>query len=125
MKTFLTTLITVFLVATGYAQDPLLQKDNDKLEKIAMELTRAYDDELNLDGKQFTLFQKKAEEFLIREEKIHRNFSGKEKLDLINELRKAETLEMRNVLTQIQYDRYRKIKPRLQPLGIVEPKQKK
>lgn len=121
MKKQIFTILMTLYVALGFSQDPTFQKDSEPLEKIAMELTKAYDDKLSLDGKQFTLFQKKAEEFLIREERIHRNFTGKKKLDLINELRKAESLEMRNILTDIQFRRYEQLKPTMQPIGVVKP----
>ncbi|TCK69312.1 hypothetical protein DFQ05_0833 [Winogradskyella wandonensis] len=120
MKKIIYTLILSLFVAQGFAQDPLLQRNNETLDEIATKITRTYDDKLSLEGEQFMLFQKKVEEFLIREEKIHNNYSGKQKLDLINELRKAETMEMRNVLTQIQFDLYKRIKPEIQPLAVVK-----
>ncbi|SHH59760.1 hypothetical protein [Winogradskyella jejuensis] len=120
MKKIIYTLILSLFVAQGFAQDPLLQRNNETLDEIATKITRTYDDKLSLEGEQFMLFQKKVEEFLIREEKIHNNYSGKQKLDLINELRKAETMEMRNVLTQIQFDVYKRIKPEIQPLAVVK-----
>lgn len=120
MKTILYAVVLLFSVSQAYAQDPLLQRNNETLDKVATAITKSYDEQLALDGKQFILFQKKVEEFLIREEKIHNQYSGKKKLDFINELRKAETLEMRNVLTSIQYDLYKKIKPKIQPLATVK-----
>ena len=117
------TLIFIFAVAFTLqlsAQDPIMQKDSESLETIATTITKEYDDRLGLDGKQFTLFQKKVEEFLIREEKLHQSYVGKEKLDLIYKLRKAETMEMRNILTQPQFDLYRRIKSQIQPIAITD-----
>ena len=102
------------------AQDPILQKENKALESVATTITRAYDDQLELDAKQYVLFEGKVEEFLIREEKIHKEFKRKNRLDQLYKLRKAESLEMRNILTQPQFDLYVRIKPQIQPLAKIE-----
>ncbi|MBO6880274.1 hypothetical protein [Winogradskyella sp.] len=119
MKTLIYILALAFTIQLS-AQDPIMQKDSEALESVATSITKKYDDQLGLDGKQFTLFQKKIEEFLIREEKLHETYTGKEKLDMIYNLRKAETMEMRNILTQPQFDLYRRIKPQIQPLAVVD-----
>ncbi|WP_179007018.1 hypothetical protein [Winogradskyella forsetii] len=118
MKTtlFIITLLFTFNLS---AQDPILQKDHEALQVTATKIAKTYDDQIGLDGKQFILFEKKIEEFLIKEEEIHENYEGEEKLDLLYKLRKAETMEMRNILTQPQFDLYRRIKPQLQPLAMV------
>jgi hypothetical protein len=113
-------LITLLFTYNLSAQDPLLQKDNEALEAVAIKITKTYDDQLGLDSKQYVLFEKKVEEYLIREETIHNNFKGEEKLDKLYKLRKAESMEMRNVLTQPQYDLYLRIKPQIQPLAKID-----
>lgn len=113
-------IFSLFLTFNLSAQDPILQKDNEVLEAIATKITKTYDDQLGLDGKQFILFEKKVEEYLIREEKIHSKFKGEEKLDMLYKLREAETMEMRNVLTQPQFDLYKRIKPQIQPLAKID-----
>ncbi|MDH7913894.1 hypothetical protein [Winogradskyella sp. SYSU M77433] len=118
MRTVLFILGIVFTLQLS-AQDPIMQKDNKALESIATKITKTYDDQLGLDGKQFTLFEKKVEEYLIREEKIHNEFKGKTKLNMLYKLRKAETMEMRNVLTKPQFDLYKRLKPQIQPLAQV------
>ena len=75
MRTVLFILSIVFSLQLS-AQDPIMQKDNKALEGIATKITKTYDDQLGLDGKQFTLFEKKVEEYLIREENIHNEFKG-------------------------------------------------
>lgn len=119
MKT-LTLLITLVFTIQLLAQDPILQKDNEVLERIATSITNTYNKELSLGAKQFILFEKKVEEFLIREDAIHRTYKGKEKLDLIYKLRKAESLEIRNILTQVQFNFYERIKPQIQPLAVID-----
>ena len=113
-------LITLLFTYNISAQDPLVQKDNEALEAVAIKITKIYDDQLGLDGKQYILFEKKVEEYLIREENIHNNFSGEEKLDQLYKLRKAESMEMRNVLTKPQFDLYIRIKPQIQPLAKID-----
>ncbi|MHA7843000.1 MAG: hypothetical protein ACX93I_06745 [Winogradskyella sp.] len=117
------TLITICFISLsiiGFSQDPVMQKNNESLETIATSITDKYDDKLALDAKQFMLFQKKVEEFLIREEKIHTNYKGEEKLDRLYKLRKAESLEIRNILTKPQFTLYKRMKPQIQPLAVVD-----
>ncbi|WP_411767522.1 hypothetical protein [Winogradskyella sp. A3E31] len=113
-------IVIVFFTYTSYGQDPILQEDNDTLEEIAFDLTQAYNKELGLTGKQVTLFQKKVEEYLIREERIHQSLTGKTKLNRLHALRTLETKEMGDILTQPQLTLYKKLKPKLQPLAVVE-----
>ena len=101
-------------------QDPILQKDNETLEEIAFNITEAYNKELGLTGKQVTLFQKKVEEYLIREERVHQSLTGKTKLNRLYALRQLETKEMGNILTRPQLARYKKLKPTIQPLAVIE-----
>lgn len=117
------TLITICFISIsiiGFSQDPVMQKNNESLETIATSITDKYDDKLALDAKQFMLFQKKVEEFLIREENIHANYKGEEKLDRLYKLRKAESLEIRNILTKPQFTLYKRMKPQIQPLAVVD-----
>ena len=119
MKTSLY-LISLFFSLSLFAQDPIMQNDNETLEAIAIKITKTYDHQLGFNGKQFILFEKKVEEYLIREENIHEKFEGEEKLYLLYKLRKAETMEMRNILTQVQFDLYKRIKSQIQPLAVIE-----
>ena len=116
----LVTILTMLLAFHLQAQDPFLQKNDRAIEQYAQKLTEIYNKQLALNGKQPLLFQKKAEEFLIREKKIRANFKGKEMLDLIYKLRVTETGEMANILTRPQLNLYKKIKPQIQPLNIIE-----
>ena len=124
MKYLISTLVFL-LVFQLQAQDPYFQRNNETIEETAKELTKIYNSELALNGKQPLLFQKKVEEFLIREKDIRKQFSGKEMLDLLYKLRITETGEMANILTRPQLNLYKKIKSIIQPLEIVEDKQTK
>lgn len=124
MKSILILLSLLFTYQLS-GQDPLLQETDSALEGVATKITQEYDNHLALDVKQYMLFEKKVEEFLIREKIIHQNFKGKDKLDMLYKLRKAETLEMRNILTRPQFDLYKRIKQQIQPLAKVNTDKKK
>ncbi len=121
MKILASIVLILFTVQVN-AQDPFLQENDESIEKMAKELTETYNKQLALNGKQPLLFQKKIEEFLIRERDIRRQFRGKEMLDLIYKLRETETGEMGNILTRPQLNVYKRIKPSIQPLDIVKEK---
>lgn len=106
--------------STMFGQDPYLQKDKNSAEKQANELTRAYQAELGMTVEQAVLFQKKAEEFVLRRnEIISRDFTTKEKLGLLKRLSKQETAEMANILTLPQVRQYKKLKKDIQPIQVV------
>jgi len=113
-------ILAFFLSFYTQAQDPFLQKNDPAIEKQAFKITNQYNKELALDGDQFILFEKKVEEFLIRQKKIEKKFKGKEKLDLIYELRQTETAEMNDILTRPQLQVYKRIKPHIQPIEVVK-----
>ncbi|WP_299336546.1 hypothetical protein [uncultured Psychroserpens sp.] len=121
MKKLILLLISLITYNT-YAQDSMLQSNNEQLEDKAVKITQTYSDQLSLTGKQFMLFQKTVEEFLIRREKIENAYKGKEKLKLLYEMQEVETKEMNDILTRPQLDLYKKIKLEIQPLDKVEEK---
>ncbi|WP_417198656.1 hypothetical protein [Bizionia sp.] len=123
MKT-LTVLLTFFISINLWAQDPLLQKNNPALDKQAKELTQTYSKELALNGEQIGMFENKVEEFLIRKEKIVREFEGREKLNMLYTLQTREIAEMDNILTRPQLELYKKIRPTIQPLEQLEEDKK-
>ncbi|WP_417237994.1 hypothetical protein [Bizionia sp.] len=123
MKT-LTVLLTFFISINLWAQDPLLQKNNPALDKQAKELTQTYSKELALNGEQIGMFENKVEEFLIRKEKIEREFEGREKLNMLYTLKTREIAEMDNILTRPQLELYKKIRPTIQPLEQLEEDKK-
>ncbi|WP_133240859.1 hypothetical protein [Marixanthomonas spongiae] len=118
-------LLTLFIGFAAQAQDPFLQKDADDYEIRADALTETYNAELALTSKQELLFKKKIEEFLPRYDKIRQNLEGREKLNSLLSLGEEESAEMRDILTQPQFDLYVRLKEKIQPLGRVDTKQKK
>ena len=124
MKYLMSIIITFCAIQIGLAQDPILQEDNETLEDIAFNITETYNKELGLTGKQVILFQKKVEEYLIREERIHQSLTGTTKLNRLHKLRELETLEMGDILTRPQLNLYKKLKPQIQPLAVVDTENK-
>ena len=109
-------LLTLFLGINVFAQDPMLQKNNQALDEQAKELTQTYSKELALNGEQIGMFENKVEEFLIRSEKIKKEFQGRKMFEMLYTLQARETAEMDNILTRPQLELYKQIKPRIQPL---------
>ena len=148
MKKILT-IIAFFITTSIFAQDTFTQKHseqahedqkidrmlseleqaenrmeelNEKLDKRATEIAKAYDKQLEMTTKQFILFEKKVEEFLITRNKIENNFTGKNKLAKLYNMQREETAEMADILTSIQLDVYKQIKDDIQPLETINKK---
>ena len=115
-------ILSLFIGFTAFSQDPVFQKSNATAKEEAIKITNSYDLRLSLTEKQELLFQQKVEEFLIRKSKIEKEFSGKEKLDLLYQMQQEETAEMSDIITRPQMVVYKKIKPSIQPLDTVEEK---
>jgi len=102
------------------AQDTFFQEGNEISEAKAKELTETYQPDLVMDRQQTLLFEKKIEEFLIREMRIQRtDISLEDKLFLLNQLREQQTAELANILTRPQLRRYMKVNNRIQPVAVV------
>ncbi|SHJ11960.1 hypothetical protein [Aquimarina spongiae] len=120
MKKILTTLaILSFTIVTG--QNPFTQKsDNLKIKEEAKELAKEYDQQLGMTEDQLLQFEIKVEEYMINEKKIRdSNLNIKEKIKALKINLNKETSAMSNILTRIQYDLYKKIKPQYQSIDSV------
>lgn len=115
-------LVLLFISASAFSQDPFLQESNPNAKKIAVKITNEYNKDLALSGEQQVLFQQKVEEFLIKRNKIEKEYSGREKLDMLVEMQLDETDEMHDILTEAQMVYYKKAKTTLQPLETVKMK---
>ena len=105
-------LLLAFLVAGNlHAQVPTVTQDS-----IINSLTQNYTEKLVLTGKQEVIFKEKLQTFYLEKEQLRQEMKGKDKLRALYELGKQENGEMRDVLTQEQFDLYLRIKPSLQPL---------
>lgn len=107
-----------------FSQDVFFQESTPEVKERAIKFTDEYNKELALDGDQILLFQQKVEEFLIRRDKIDKEFSGKARLYMLVKLQDQENAEMHNVLTRPQLEVYKKIHPLIQPIGRVKEEKK-
>lgn len=106
-------------ISVNHGQDPYMQKGNPSAEKVAEELTRVYQDDLGFTIEQGNQFMIKAEEYVIRRNKVReQDLPTKKKLALLRELSRMETAEMRNILTLPQYRAYKRLKKDLQPIQV-------
>ena len=108
MQLILGLTFTFLFTALGSAQDITQNKPHEEIEIAAKDRVNKWDDELSLTAKQALLLQKKFVEFDIkREEVFNANIpEEEEKLNRLKDLKILETREIRDILTQPQFDRY-------------------
>ncbi len=121
MKKLLTILILCTITRPVFSQDvSSLYENHNAAEAQAEALAEVYDIELGLRAAQKLLFMKKVEEYLILSKDVKENYKGKEMLDQLAMLEIKETADMSDILTRIQWQVYKKVRPNIQPLAIVE-----
>ncbi len=113
-------LLALFISFSTLSQDTHLQVGSETLQEKAKVITDKYVDALGLRAKQELLFRKKVEEFLVREEKIKANTEGEDMLNKMVALRQNEAAEMGDILTRIQLQKYKEVRPEIQPLARVK-----
>ena len=113
-------LFLLFISSMSFGQDTHVQVGSETLEEKATTIADRYVHELGLRAKQELLFRKKVEEYLIRAEDIKANHEGEDMLNMMVALRQNETAEMGDILTRIQLQEYKKIRPTIQPLARVK-----
>ena len=100
----------VLFTTMGSAQDFTQNDPTPQMEMTAAERVEKWDEHLSLRTKQETLMRKKFVEFSIKREKLmNEDISEEERLNRLKDLKILETREMRDILTQPQYDRYIRI----------------
>lgn len=122
MKNLLLLITILMAPIIVMAQDTFFQNSNENVRSEAIRITTEYNRELAFSGEQELLFRQKVEEFLIRKNEIEKAFSGQKKIDLLSALQREETREMNDILTRVQMEFYRKVKPQIQPVKSVEKK---
>lgn len=120
-STFWALLLSGFgLVSFVRGQDTYFQEGSKSSETWAKSLTNDYQTELVLNARQLPIFQKKLEEFLIRENKIQKaNIPVQDKMVMLTRLADQQRAEMANILTRPQLKRYAKIRRDIQPISVV------
>ncbi len=122
MKNLLLLITILMAPIIVMAQDTFFQNSNENVRSEAIRITTEYNRELAFSGEQELLFRQKVAEFLIRKNEIEKAFSGQKKIDLLSALQREETREMNDILTRLQMEFYRKVKPQIQPVKTVEKK---
>lgn len=113
-------LVLLFVSFSALSQDTNFQVGSETLQEKAKVITDKYVDVLGLRAKQELLFRKKVEEYLVREEKIKATNSGEDMLTMMVALRQNEAAEMSDILTRIQLEKYKEVRPEIQPLARVK-----
>ncbi|GHA49824.1 hypothetical protein GCM10007103_33280 [Salinimicrobium marinum] len=91
----------------GYSQTMTQNEPSPELEEVAKEKTDMWIEELSLSGKQAALMEKKIVEFALKREKIIQSKMREEaKTERLKALQELEYKDMRDILTQPQFDRY-------------------
>ena len=116
---YLISFLICMIVGIGQAQVPT-QATAPSIENEADRLVEIYNENLVLTDVQLPLFRNKLEDYLKLAEEARKNLDGKEELDALVEIQTNETLQMKNILTQNQLKLYKKIKPKVQPLKVVD-----
>tara|TARA_Y100000815_G_C13174401_1_gene436875 strand:+ start:390 stop:761 length:372 start_codon:yes stop_codon:yes gene_type:complete len=122
MKTLFSIFLIISTMTSVSAQSAFLSDVDHKTEQRAKELAGEYTEKLALTSKQQLLMQTKIGEFLQKKGKAEAKLAGREKLDMLLSLSQQENAEMRDILTQEQYDLYVRLKQSIQPLETVDKK---
>ncbi|WP_424493843.1 hypothetical protein [Salinimicrobium sp. GXAS 041] len=106
-------LFTVTLLAGGniYSQSFVQEDASQEVQEAAKEKTTMWINELSLTGKQAALMEKKIIEFAIKKEKLIQSKMREEaKTEKLQALQELEYKDMRDILTQPQFNRYLALK---------------
>lgn len=114
------TLIVLFFTTLAFAQYPDDSYETKKIRKAAEKIAKAYDAQLGLDGDQYPIFLDKVEDYLVLSEKAKKDLDGIEELNALTKLMVKESLEMKDLLTRIQYQVYKKVRQDIQPLKALK-----
>ena len=101
-------IILAVLFTTASSAQSIIQDDaSRKVEMAAKDRVEKWNDELGLRAKQMVLLEKKFIEFDLKRLKVmEADFSPEEKVERLKDLKILETKDIRDILTQPQYDRY-------------------
>lgn len=121
MKTQISIVLLLLSFNLGFTQQyPPITDASVEMEAKVDKITDTYDKELAMTARQKVLFKLKVEDYLLKRKEIEAKYEGKKELTMLAKLQTNETLDMNDILTRIQMKVYKKIKPEIQPLKIVE-----
>ncbi|MHA6280809.1 hypothetical protein ACXYMT_11565 [Salinimicrobium sp. CAU 1759] len=100
-------IFTLFFSIDSSAQNIIQDDASRQVEMAAKERAEKWNDELALRAKQMVLLEKKFIEFDLKRLKVmDADISPEEKVERLKDLKILETKDIRDILTQPQYDRY-------------------
>lgn len=100
-------IIAVFISTAGSAQSIIQDDASRQVEMAARDRAEKWNEELALRAKQMILLEKKFIEFDLKRLKVmDADISAEEKVERLKNLKILETRDIRDILTQPQYDRY-------------------
>ena len=104
-----------FLTSTAtFSQSVTQPEASAELTEAARELTEMWEEELSLTAKQMAIMEDKFIEFQFKKNKILQSkMREKAKSRQLLKLEELENRDMRDILTQPQYDRYIMLKERM------------
>jgi len=120
MKKLIKTILLLFTTIIFSQNYPDTTISNESIREDAKKITKAYDAQLGLDGTQLPIFEDKVEDYLIKANQVKKDFEGMAELDALTKLMVKESLEMKDLLTRIQYQVYKKIRQDIQPLKALQ-----
>ncbi len=123
MKYIVTLCLSLVFFASQAQEVVSSYETQDTFEAKSQKLTTYYDQELGLDADQRVLFQKKVEEYLILQQEAKDQLAGREELEKLYQLQLDEIRDMQDILTRIQWNKYKKIRPTKQALKITTDRQ--
>jgi uncharacterized protein with gpF-like domain len=102
------------------AQQYIADEATPAQEEKAKEIVEQFDDVLSLTAKQELLFNSKQTEFIVAQERLINSNRPKEELNtLLLALYLEQAQEMKEVLTQPQFDLYAKVRSTYDPLFVI------
>lgn len=116
MKTKIKRLILVLVLGlfsgtTGFTQNIFQGEPSDEIKEIAKETTEMWNRELSLTAKQAGLMEDKVIEYEIKREELFNSKMNEEaKKERFLILQELEERDMRNILTQPQFEKYMNLK---------------
>lgn len=113
-------IVLSFSVNLASAQTYSSVKATPEQEAKANKIVLQFDDELSLTEKQELLFQTKQAEFIaVNESILNSQRTRKEINGMLLALYQEQANEMKEILTQPQYDVYKKVRNKIDPLIVI------
>lgn len=106
-KIFIVIVFALFTGGIAFSQTMVQPEPTQEMREDASEKTEKWKEQLALTSKQADLMEKKIIEFAIKKDRILQSKMREEaKIERLKRLQTLENKDMRDILTQPQYDQY-------------------